>query len=209
MSHAESLFVAHSPEILACNSTPTSNEFHVTDVSQRKKLVLDLDETLIHSSFYQPTSFDFTVNIVFQGYPYDIYVKKRPGVDRFLETLNQRFNIYIFTASLEEYSLPVIKALIHDFPEEKVLSRKHCKCMNGSFIKDLSIFKCDLSQILIVDNSTVSYCLQPQNGITISTWTGDDCDSELNERILPILLKCYNSDDIRRTIAMTKKGFFI
>lgn len=208
MSHVESLIVSHTPHAPLFNCHLSEDPYHTSLSSQRKKLILDLDETLIHSSFYQPPSFDFTVKIFVQGDAYDIYVKKRPGVDLFLEVLNQRFDIYIFTASLEEYSLPIIKALISDFPEERVLSRRHCKCMNGSFIKDLSIFNCDLSQILIIDNSTVSFCLQPQNGIAVSTWTGEDGDTELNERILPILLKCYESDDIRRTIASTRKTFF-
>ncbi|KAH0795819.1 NLI interacting factor-like phosphatase family protein [Histomonas meleagridis] len=166
-----------------------------------KTLILDLDETLVHSSFYRPQTYDFSVKFCFQCKPFEIFVQKRPGLDFFLQTLFQLFEIYIFTASLEEYSLPVIRALIPNFPISNIRSRKDCKYFNGSFIKDLSIFNRDLSQILIVDNSTTSYCLQPQNGIAATTWTGDALDSELNGRILPILLRCCDVDDVRRTIA--------
>jgi len=50
-----------------------------------KCLVLDLDETLVHSSFKPIPDPDFTVDIELDGAIHRVYVRKRPGVDHFFE----------------------------------------------------------------------------------------------------------------------------
>lgn len=44
----------------------------------KKVLVLDLDETLVHSSFTHMEGADFELNIRVQNAPFTVYVKKRP-----------------------------------------------------------------------------------------------------------------------------------
>lgn len=79
----------------------------------KKCLVLDLDETLVHSTF-QVSSTNMQVCILFKIVPADlvtpvqlgegvvqpIYVNKRPGVDVFLERVCDLFEVVIFTASI-------------------------------------------------------------------------------------------------------------
>lgn len=202
----ESELIAHSPTIttsVSCNTLadePTICSENL-NLYKRKKLILDLDETLVHSSFTKPEHCDFIVPVKYQGSFYDIYVQKRPGVDQFLEQLTKHFEIFIFTASMQEYSVPIVKALMPDFPSSNILSRQHCRFFQGTFVKDLSIFNCQLSDIVIVDNSSCSYCLQPQNGIPVKTWTGDTSDSELLAMTLPFLMKCCEYDDVRNYIS--------
>jgi len=51
------------------------------DVDKGKKcLVLDLDETLVHSSFHPTAVFDFQIKVEIDGIYHDVYVAKRPGV---------------------------------------------------------------------------------------------------------------------------------
>jgi len=68
----------------------------------RKTLVLDLDETLIHSSFQPVPSPDYIITIELEGVHYKVYVQKRPGVDEFLEAVASKFEVIIFTASLDK-----------------------------------------------------------------------------------------------------------
>lgn len=69
---------------------------------ERKKcLVLDLDETLVHSTFQPTPTADLVVPVhLGEGIFQPIYVSKRPGVDAFLQTVTELFEVIIFTASL-------------------------------------------------------------------------------------------------------------
>lgn len=68
------------------------------------------------------------------------------------------FNLVVFTASVQEYADPVIDWLES---ERKFFSaryyRQHCTFRHGAFIKDLSAVEPDLSKVMILDNSPLSY----------------------------------------------------
>ena len=51
----------------------------------RKTLVLDLDETLVHSQFNVVKNPDYVIPVEMEGRTSNIYVLKRPGVDNFLQ----------------------------------------------------------------------------------------------------------------------------
>lgn len=83
---------------------PLLPEVHEADVG-KKCLVLDLDETLIHSQFNKVDEPDLEVPIeIDHGTVRPIYVSKRPGVDQFLAAVGQHFEVVIFTASLASVS---------------------------------------------------------------------------------------------------------
>lgn len=46
-----------------------------------KTLILDLDETLVHSQFNQIKNPDYIIPVNIEGNVCNIFVKKRPGVD--------------------------------------------------------------------------------------------------------------------------------
>ena len=68
------------------------------------------------------------------------------------------YNLVVFTASVQEYADPVIDWLES---ERKYFSqrlyRQHCTFRHGAFIKDLSSVEPDLSKVMILDNSPLSY----------------------------------------------------
>ena len=41
------------------------------------------------------------------------------------------------------------------------------------YIKDLTTVQPDLSKVIIIDNASVSYDMQPENAIPCLTWVGD------------------------------------
>ncbi len=77
----------------------------------RKLLVLDLDETLVHSSFKPVPNSDYQLKIDVDGTMYNVYVLKRPGVDEFLERVSQQYEVIVFTASLPQYANPLLDLL--------------------------------------------------------------------------------------------------
>lgn len=136
----------------------------------KKTLVLDLDETLIHSSFQPIRNAAFTINIEIDGDYYDVYVLKRPGVDKFLNIVTALYEVVIFTASLSQYANPLLDRLdpMNKCPYR--LFRENCTVEGNSYIKDLSKLGRPLKDIIIIDNSPISYILQPENAIPISSW---------------------------------------
>lgn len=154
----------------------------------RKCLVLDLDETLVHSSFHVPESHDLVVSLGLpDGSHQHIYVAKRPGVDEFLARVSKQFEVVIFTASLAHYADPVIDFLARGMNEhldeargiDLRLYRESCLFLRGLYVKDLSRLGRNLDQTVIVDNSPASFLLQPEHGIPIKSWFSDPSDREL------------------------------
>ena len=77
--------------------------------SQKKTLVLDLDETLVHSQFntFSAPS-DVIIKIEIENEVHDIHVMVRPGVNEFLEKMDKLYEIVIFTASVSKYADPLL-----------------------------------------------------------------------------------------------------
>ena len=67
-------------------------------------LVLDLDETLVHSSFRPIPNPDFIIPVEIEGKIVDVYVLKRPHMDHFMAHVGERFEVVVFTASLSKYA---------------------------------------------------------------------------------------------------------
>lgn len=67
-------------------------------------LVLDLDETLVHSSFRPVPNPDFVIPVEIEGKIVDVYVLKRPHMDQFMAAVGGRFEVVVFTASLSKYA---------------------------------------------------------------------------------------------------------
>ncbi|KAG0651914.1 Nuclear envelope morphology 1 [Hyphodiscus hymeniophilus] len=134
----------------------------------QKTLILDLDETLIHSlakggRMGTGHMIEVRLNIAGPGgsgpqHPILYYVHKRPHCDDFLRRVCKWYNLVVFTASVQEYADPVIDYLEQ---ERKFFSgryyRQHCTFRHGAFIKDLSSVEPDLSKVMILDNSPLSY----------------------------------------------------
>lgn len=137
---------------------------------KRKILVLDLDETLIHShhdGVLRPTVRpgtppDFILKVVIDKHPVRFFVHKRPHVDFFLEVVSQWYELVVFTASMEIYGSAVADKLDNN---RNILKRRyyrqHCTLDLGSYIKDLSVVHDDLSSIVILDNSPGAYRSHP------------------------------------------------
>ena len=148
-------------------------------------LVLDLDETLVHYIEEENRA----------------YVQVRPYADYFLSEMGKYFEIVIFTAAAEDYADIVLNELDKNNSIKFKLYRKHTEQINGIFIKDLSKLGRDISKIIIIDNNKDNFSLQPENGLHICSFLGDQNDDELYS-LSEDLMKIVNSkkNDIRPLI---------
>ncbi|XP_062711903.1 phosphatase Herzog [Aedes albopictus] len=129
----------------------------------RKCMVIDLDETLVHSSFKPIPNADFIVPVEIDGTVHQVYVLKRPHVDEFLKKMGELYECVLFTASLAKYADPVADLLDKWNVFRARLFRESCVYHMGNYVKDLNKLGRDLQKIVIVDNSPASYIFHPDN----------------------------------------------
>lgn len=112
------------------------------ELMPRKLLVMDLDETLVHSSTH---SVLYSNQRVFPAYctelpssrhsvPVLYYIYRRPHVATFLKTISQWFDLAVYTASKRRYADPVIDDLVKlsgvEIPYEMRFYREDCVPMS-------------------------------------------------------------------------------
>lgn len=172
-------------------------------------VVLDMDETLIHSIFrtgcnnfrqdeerqeVSAGKHDFSVDL---GDDEMAFVHKRPGVEKFLKDLNEHFETVIFTAALPVYAKPVVETIDRSSYVRHSLFRDATVTYKGqTFVKDLSILGRDLSRVVLIDNNPLAMLASPDNAMPIMSWYDDPNDKEL-EKALAILHQMKDLKDIR------------
>ncbi|KAM0715690.1 hypothetical protein Q7P37_009190 [Cladosporium fusiforme] len=181
----------------------------------KKTLIIDLDETLIHSMAKGGRmSQGHMVEVrlggpvsssgvsLGPGVPILYYVHERPGCHEFLRKVCKWYNLIVFTASVQEYADPVIDWLER---ERKYFSgryyRQHCTFRNGAYIKDLAQVEPDLSRVMILDNSPMSYIFHEDNAIPIEGWISDPTDHELLH-LVPLFEGLQYVTDVRALLAL-------
>ncbi|KAJ7209872.1 HAD-like domain-containing protein [Mycena haematopus] len=156
----------------------------------RKCLVLDLDETLIHSSFKSIAQPDFILPVEIDWQWHRFHVLKRPGVETFLKEMGE---IY-------EYANLVLDKLDLDQSVAHRLFRQDCFLHKGAYVKDLSQLGRPLADTIILDNSPVSFLFHPHNAVPglglVSSWFNDPHDVELTD-LIPFLWDLASVPDVR------------
>lgn len=161
----------------------------------RKCMVIDLDETLVHSSFKPIDNADFIVPVEIDGTTHQVYVLKRPYVDEFLQRMGELYECVLFTASLSKYADPVADLLDKWEVFRTRLFRESCVFHRGNYVKDLSRLGRALEQVVIVDNSPASYIFHPQNAVPVTSWFDDEDDRELYD-LIPYFENLANLDNV-------------
>ncbi|XP_016986322.1 CTD nuclear envelope phosphatase 1 [Drosophila rhopaloa] len=178
----------------------------------RKTLVLDLDETLVHSCYSDaehresgncaqlPAGArpDYLLSVSIDGLePISFQVYKRPHVDVFLDFVSKWYDLVIYTASLEVYAAQVVDLLDAGrgmMPRR--FYRQHCRASTSLVTKDLTLVSPDMSGTFIIDNSPYAYRDFPDNAVPIKTFIYDPDDTELL-KLLPFLDALRFTKDVR------------
>ena len=166
----------------------------------KKTLVFDLDETLVHCceniEEMQP---DVLLPVTFpNGEVINAGINIRPYALECLREMNKFFEVFVFTASHQCYANVVLDYLD---PSGELIHqrffRDNCINMNGIYIKDLRIFgNRKLSDVVIVDNAAYSFAYQIDNGIPIISWHENRDDKELLN-LMDYLQSLVDVEDIR------------
>ena len=165
---------------------------NIVNEGKKRIVIFDLDETLVHcqAKNIEECQFQISVNLPSKKKG-NIGVNIRPNWKKALNLIKDKYIIIVFTASHQTYADAVL-----DFmdPGKKYfpyrLYRNNCTTVkvNGKeiYIKDLSLFKnINLKDIIIIDNSVVSFTYDLNNGIPILPYYNSVQDNEL------LCLACY------------------
>ena len=191
-------------------------------VSRPITLVLDMDETLLHSEVARRYSPMKTIDpVITQNEPTGMHhtvrwpdgfamsVVLRPGVHEFLEFTAKHFEVILWTAGTEEYVKQALKLLD---PSKSifsyVVSRDDSWFSHGDYVKDLRQLGRSLSQTIIVDNTAAVCRPNFPNSIIISNFeemtSTDRSDTDLSV-VQKALTPLIDSDieDVRKHITTT------
>ncbi|KAJ9554525.1 hypothetical protein OSB04_018570 [Centaurea solstitialis] len=190
-------FIKNLPELASVASAATQADTELPPTT----LVLDLDETLVHSTLEPCDDADFTFSVNFNLEDHKVYVRCRPYLKEFMERVAGLFEIIIFTASQSIYAEQLLNVLD---PKRKVFRhrvyRESCVFLDGNYLKDLSILGRDLARVVMIDNSPQAFGFQIDNGIPIESWFDDRSDQELLS-LMPFLESLVGVEDVRPFIA--------
>ena len=157
----------------------------------KKKIALfDLDETLVHCTGdikKQNNSYQHAIEIKLPGkQEVQVGINLRPFWKQTLNLIKKNYYIVVYTASHQAYADSVL-----DFmdPKKKYfkyrLYRNNCSLIDVDgakfYVKDLDIFNeyYDLKDIVIIDNSVLSFAFHLHNGIPIVPYYEEDKDGSL------------------------------
>ena len=176
-----------------------------SEFCNKKTLILDLDETLVHSSFVPFEKNDIVLEVEFEFVIYNIYVLIRPGAIEFIRKVAKLYELVVFTASISKYALPLLDILDIDNNIKYKLTREHCTFLNGIYIKELKKLNRNLNDLIILDNSPLAYSFDNDNGLPIKAWYEDKNDNEL-EKVYPLIEFLSNVKDVRKFIKQFVKN---
>ena len=131
-------------QMMRPNSGLLNNNFNPKD---KITLVIDLDNTLVHTS---PTKIEKAKN--YSIIDNKFYIYKRPNLDNFLLTLSQYSELIIYTASTKEYADKVIDHIDKNKLITKRYYRTDCINVGSNWYKDVSKWGYDEKRVIVIDD---------------------------------------------------------
>lgn len=145
------------------------------DFAAPPTLVIDLESTLVCSTWDRKFGWRHA---------------KRPGVDKFLATMAQYYEVVIWTPSPDGLAGPVLDSLDSKGYVMHRLHRDATNYHNGVHCKDLSWLNRPLRKIIALDDDAAALEFQPENLIRVKPFDNpNDRDDNTLERITPLLVE--------------------
>lgn len=145
------------------------------DIPVPHTLVLDLEETLVSSTWDRKFGWRHA---------------KRPGVDKFLHTMAQYYEIVLYCPSIDAVADPVVTSLDKTGCIMHRLYRDATHYKDGTHCKDLNRLNRNTNRMVLLDDDELAAQLNPNNLIRIKAYEDptDRTDNTL-ERITPFLIE--------------------
>ena len=176
------------------------------DIPNKKLAIFDLDETLIHSEYKNIKSAQHIINVrIPSKNDVKIGINIRPHLKEALTEISKKYYIIVYTASDHSYANSVLNFIDPNneflsfrlYRNNCILAKVNSKPNLKIYIKDLNIFEgVDLKDMVIIDNSILSYAYHLNNGIPIMPYYSGDKDFELMF-LVGYLEQIYLMDDLR------------
>ncbi len=186
----------------------------IDDIPKKKLLLIDLDETLIHSEFRSKDNYKAldlyiknskcqtrTFSYSDENYIYFIDVFFRPHLQPFLQEVAKYFDLAIFTAATKTYADIILDYIDpkNEFFQFRLYRDACIPIQQRLYIKDLRIIKdYDPRNVILMDNSLYSFMNQPSNGMLVNSFYTNNNDTQLisaKNFLINHILPC---DDIRQ-----------
>jgi Dullard-like phosphatase family protein len=167
----------------------------------RKTLILDLDETLVHYSTFSPHPNVASIEV---GYP-PFTICLRPGLHQFLKFALDNFDVFVYTYGDQDYAKPILDVILPSLDEDHRLYRDSCQIKKGNVFKDLKMLERKPENMIFVDDNRAASRFHPQNTLQIINWEGSPTDDALIKWLIPILKKCLYAEDVRDIISKVPK----
>lgn len=123
------------------------------DVAGKLVIVLDLDETLVCSR--------------------SVAMYVRPGAAELLRVLKNRCEVIVWTASVKDYALSVIRAIDTLNTISHCIFRHEFWCKPGEpVVKDIRLLGRPLNRTLLIDNTPGVFRVNPSNSLLVTDFFG-------------------------------------
>ncbi|ETO31020.1 hypothetical protein RFI_06100 [Reticulomyxa filosa] len=176
--------------------------------SKRRLLVMDMDETMIYTSFKKLDKYDFTIPVIHpSGHTSKVYVKKRPFLNMFLQECSNEYDIVVFTAAGPRYTNEVLDYIdLRSVISHRIFGNNVTRLADGKYIKDLGRLGKPLADVILVDDTPDVYAKHPKNAVHIGKFKGEENDEQLKQ-LLPVLLTTLATVDNVQNVLDTSQSF--
>ena len=176
--------------------------FQLGQKTRNKLLIFDMDETLVAAKFKGHIPNGFVENFKFPFKDTEIYVRLRPYLVDCLEKLAEFYEIIVFTAGEKEYADHILDQIENGKKIfKRRLYRSECIQIDNFFIKDLDIIlDRERENMVIVDNSILSFAFDLDNGVPINSFMGTEQEDSELLFLYSFLEEAKDANDIRDKI---------
>ena len=166
-----------------------------------------MDETLVAAKFDHNKPANFEPSFTYEFHGQTVYVRERPYLIDCLEKLLPHYEMIVFTAGVKDYADHILD---HIDPENKIfkkrLYRTDCIQVEQFFVKDLDIIlDRERENMIIVDNSILSFAFDLDNGVPINSFYGQEKDDRELLFLFSFLEEVAEVADVRVPIANSFK----
>ena len=186
----------------------------IEDAPKKKLLLIDLDETLIHSEFRSRDNYKEldafvkaskcnvkTFSFSDENCIYFMDVFFRPHLKLFLQEISKYFDLAIFTAAMKNYADTILDYIDpkNEYFQFRLYRDACIPIQNKLYIKDLRIIKdYDPSNVILMDNSLYSFMNQPSNGMLVNSFYTNHNDNQLINAKSFLIEHIFPCEDVRK-----------
>jgi RNA polymerase II subunit A small phosphatase-like protein len=117
----------------------------------RKTAVLDLDETLIHTTVHRPSPLIDSFRLLDGS-----HLEMRPGLQSFMNYAIENFEVFAYTFAERGYAERIIRIIAPLLPFDRALFRDFCCLQNDGVYEGFEMLGRNLKNVVLIDDNPES-----------------------------------------------------